>query len=475
MRRSFVFRLALTFAGVGIAAAAITSLLVNVAFGNRFNDYLAQERKGRQAELVRALEDSYARTAGWDAADLKSLSALALSDGGELRLMDMRGSIVWEPTATPEGSAMAALHRQMMGGGPLGAEQSIPILVAGTQVGTAALRLPEPGLNPQDVSFRAAVNRLLLLGGLIAGLLALVLGVMLARRTLGPAREMTLAAQALAAGDRSHRVTVDATVELGAMGEAFNQMADTIEDEDRLRRLFATDVAHELRTPLAILRTQIEALQDGVSEPTPEVMASLHEETLRLTRLVEDLETLASAEAAHFSLKLERIELTSILEAVAAEFAGPYDSRGVALVSDLDAVSAHADRTRVGQIVSNLLSNALKFTPPGGEVGLFLRAESPWAVVEVSDSGVGISPDEGSHVFERFYRGKDTRVSGSGIGLTVVRELVLAHGGSVDLSSNPRGGATFTVRLPEASPQETPSFTEPSHQNATLGAKGDAP
>jgi two-component system, OmpR family, sensor histidine kinase BaeS len=352
----------------------------------------------------------------------------------------------------------------MLGAGPLGPEQSIPVVVAGDRVGTIALRLPEPGLNPQDVSFRSSVNRLLVLGGLIAGILALVLGIFLARRTLGPAREMTEAAQALASGDRSHRVAIDTTVELGAMGEAFNKMADTIEEEDQLRRLFATDVAHELRTPLAIQRTQLEAIQDGISEPTPEVVASLHEENLRLTRLVEDLETLASAEAAHFSMKPREMELRATVEAVASEFAGPYESKGVILDMRLEEAVAFADPTRVSQIVSNLLSNALKFTPAGGQVVVSVGPSSPWAELRVEDTGAGIPPDEITHVFDRFYRGRSPRAGGSGIGLTVVRELVRAHGGTVDVGERPGGGTVFTVCLPESSPLDVAA--PGSHQQA---------
>jgi signal transduction histidine kinase len=474
MRRSFAFRLALTFAGVGVAAALIAALLVNAAFGNRFDDYLAQQREGVQAELVRALQDSYTRMGAWDSADLKSLSALALSDGGELRLLDMDGNVIWEPTATPAGEAMAEMHRQMMGGGPLGPEQSIAISVDGRGVGTAALRLPEPGLDPRDVAFRSSVNRLLLLGGLLTGLLALGIGVVLARRAVAPAREITQAAQALAAGDRSRRVPVDTTDELGAMGEAFNSMAETIEDEDRLRRLFATDVAHELRTPLAILRTQVEALQDGISQPTPEVLSSLHEETLRLTRLVEDLETLASAEAAHFSLQPRNVELLPVLEDVAGQFAGQFESKRVAFETSLQPAPARADPTRVSQIVSNLLSNALKFTPPGGKVTFSLHAEPSWVVMEVEDSGAGIRPEEMARVFDRFYRGMDARASGSGIGLTVVRELAVAHGGSAEVESNDTGGVTFTVKLPEASRGEPEDFTPPSLDPASVGAKGES-
>lgn len=163
----------------------------------------------------------------------------------------------------------------MMGGGPLGSPERLPIEVDGTVVGTAIVRFPEAGLLPQDVAFRSSVNRSLLLGGIVAGLAALALGVVLARRSTAPARELTRAARALAAGDRARRVRYEAGDEFGDMAAAFDAMADTIEEEDRLRRDFASEVAHELRTPLTILRTQVEGLQDGVIEPTSPALASL--------------------------------------------------------------------------------------------------------------------------------------------------------------------------------------------------------
>ncbi len=467
MRRSFAFRLAAAFAGVGIAAAAITALLVNLAFGHRFNDYLMQQQTARRDQLVAALAASYSRNSGWNSTDLASLSQLATMDGGTMTVLDASGGTVWSTGTDAGAGAMAQMHRGMMGGGPLGPVRTLPIRVSGGLVGSVVVQFPEPGLLPQDQAFRDSVNRLLLLGGIIAGLGALALGIILARRATAPARELTRAASALAAGDRSRRVQVETTDELGEMAQAFNRMAGTIEQEDRLRRLFATDVAHEIRTPLAILRTQIEALQDGVSEATPQSLASLHEETLRLTRLVADLEALASADAARFNLELRPTELMPLLEDAVREFAGPYEEKRVRVSTDLVEASIDADPTRVRQIVANLLSNALKFTPAGGEVGLSLRTEGEQAVIRVKDTGPGVDADELPHVFDRFFRGRGVRAAGSGVGLTVVQELALAHGGSVGVVSEPGRGATFTVRLPSS--RVRPGFTAPSHPDASLG------
>src|SRR3990170_3775701 len=255
------------------------------------------------------------------------------------------------------------------------------------------------------------------------------------------------------------------------MAQAFNSMANTIEEEDRLRRAFAADVAHELRTPLAILRTQVEGLQDGVIEPSSRALASLLEETLRLSRLVADLEPRAPADAAGFSLVRQSVELQPLLREAAQEFAGPYEAEDVALLTDLSDVRSHADPTRIRQVVTNLLSNAVKFTPPGGEVALTLRAEGDRAVIRVSDTGPGIPADELGHVFDRFFRGRGVRAGGSGIGLTVARELVRAHGGDIRASSEPGRGTTFTVSLPIASSGERLPFTASSYVPDSVGGR----
>ncbi len=469
MHRSFALRLAAAFAGVGIAAAAVTALLVNVAFGGRFTSYLEGQRRARQGQLVAALADSYRRTGGWEPAELAALGSALLMDCGTLAVEDAQGRTVW---SLREAGGMARMHREMMGCGPLGPEERVPVEVDGTVVGTALVRLPQAGVLPQDVAFRASVNRLLLVGGLVAGAAALLLGVVLARRATAPAVALTQAARALAAGDRSRRVEYEGEDELGEMARAFNTMADAVEEEDRLRRAFAADVAHELRTPLAILRTQIEGLQDGVVQATPEALASLHEETLRLSRLVSDLETLASAEGAGFSLERRPVHLGPLLEEAAREFAGPFEGAGVRLGADLRDVMVEADPTRVRQVVTNLLSNALKFTPAGGAVRLELAPAGTGAVIRVSDTGPGIPPDELPHVFDRFFRGRGARAGGSGVGLTVARELVRAHGGEIEVESAPGRGTTFTVRLPGPSHGPRAPFTDPSQPPAMVGAEG---
>jgi signal transduction histidine kinase len=462
MPRSFAVRLALSFAAVGVGAAVLTAVLVNVAFDRRFDDYVSEQRRQGQEQLVSALESSYRRGDRWEPTDLASVGAAASMNGLAFRVEDASGGTVWS-SLDESSTGMAQMHREMMATGPLGPERRVPVAVDGERVGAAVVRLPQGGLRPQDLSLRASVNRLLATGGIVAGLASLAVGLVLARRVTAPVAELTASARRLAAGDRSQRLSSDRNDELGQMGRAFNQMADSIEEEDQLRKGFAADVAHELRTPLTILQTQVEALQDGVAAPSPVAFSSLHDEILRLSRLVADLETLASADAATFDLDCGPVALRPLLEDAAQEFAGVFAERGLRLVLHLDDdIEIEADATRVRQVTANLLANATKFTPPGGEVRLELERDGPWAVIRVVDTGPGIPADEMSSVFDRFFRGRDVRTGGSGIGLAIVRRLVAAHGGDVEVASEPGDGATFTVRLPQTARSLLTPFTGPS-------------
>lgn len=448
MPKTFSLKLTSAFAGIGIAAAALTAILVNLAFGARFTTYLDDQRAERTEQLIAALADSYTRMDGWDRNDLDKLAPLALMDGGTLAIEDLDGRLVWRASSDMLGTHYAEAHRAMMNSGALEPERRLPITIDDQVVGNARVRIPEPGVLPADISFRASVNRLLLYGGIAAGALALLLGILLARRATGPARALTSAARAFASGDRSQRIDDEAGDEFGEMAQTFNLLADTIEEEDRLRRAFASEVAHELRTPLAIVRSEIEALQDGVRRADPDALASLHEETLRLTRLVGDLETLARADAAGFSLERVSIDLADVARDVVHEIEPFFSDRQIRLDASFEPTAIEADPMRIRQVVTNLLSNALKFSPDGSIVRVETLPDGTWALLRVSDRGPGIPAEDLPRIFDRFYRGTGARGSGSGIGLTVVQELVRAHGGDVSVSNRAGQGASFEVKLP---------------------------
>jgi signal transduction histidine kinase len=461
---SFGVRLAAAFTGVGLAAAAVTAILVNLSFNALLSGYLSGQQQERQQMVAEVLAASYDREGGWQPAALDRLGAELLPDGGDVRVVDASGVEVWTySTSTSAG----AIHRELMGEGALSSERSMPISDRGVRVGTALMRLPTPGLLPHDRQFETAVNRMLLVGGLVGGLLALCLALLLATRATQPVRELTAAATELASGRAGRRIHIAADREFGAMADAFNAMADTIEAQEEVRRAYASEVAHELRTPLMIQRSQLEAMEDGLIEPDPAGFRSLLEENQRLTRLVADLEVLGSAEAARFSLQRRAVDLAEPVRAAAAGFGSVFQEKGIELAVDLRPVTAQADPERIGQVVVNLLSNAVKHTRRGERVSISLRRRGPFGIIEVSDSGRGISEADLPKVFERFYRGHRPQGRGAGIGLAVVRELTEAHGGRATVQSTGGHGATFRVVLPaEAAPSPAGSEAHPASMPA---------
>ena len=297
---------------------------------------------------------------------------------------------------------------------------------------------------------RDALSRAALTGILIAMGVALIVAVYVSARVTRPLTALTNAAGDLAAGRRNTRVDLtNAPGDLRTLGGAFNDMADHLDREDLLRRNLLADVAHELRTPLTILQGNTEALVDGIDEPTPAAISSLHDEVVRLGRLVADLETLAAAEAAGLRLHTVPVDLADIVHTT-TDLLGPLaEERCITIDVVGDPAMTNADPDRLQQIVVNLITNAVKFTPTGGRITIATETKSGSAILKVADTGPGLSADELPHLFERFWRGHAaSKAPGSGIGLAVVAELVAAHHGTLDAANRAEGGAEFTITLP---------------------------
>jgi two-component system, OmpR family, sensor histidine kinase BaeS len=444
----FARRLAIAFVTTAVAAAAFTALLVNLAIGARFDAYLDSQRQAREQQIVALLAEEYQQEGGWRPESLNRLAPAVVMAGARIELLDVQGRPLWSSADFAMSPQMAAMHREMMGTPPPGATSRLPVVVDGTQVGTAVLQVPQAVLPAADAQFRTSVNWLLLGGALVAAVLALLVGLALARRTTAGVTELTAAANALAAGRRDRRAVVSSDDEVGELATSFNAMADAVTREDELRRVFAADVAHELRTPLTVLRSQLEAVQDGLAAPTRAVVDSLHEESLRLGRLVADLEAMAAADAAGFSLDRSEVALRPLVREVLDGFTGHLAERDLTLVTDLAEVTACVDPARLRQVLTNLLSNATKFTPPHGTVTVTLEQRNGDVELAVTDTGAGIPTEEQPRVFEHFFRGAGAQAGGSGIGLAVAAELVTAHGGDISVHSEPGHGSRFLVRLP---------------------------
>jgi signal transduction histidine kinase len=301
--------------------------------------------------------------------------------------------------------------------------------------------------------FDQYVSRVLLIGAVVGVVLGALTAWWLLRRILRPLERLAQAARAIASGDLAARVLDPPDPELRRLADSFNDMAATLERVEQLRRSLVEDVAHELRTPLTSLQGYTEALADGVLEPTPEMLRTVHEEIVRLTHLVEELDKLARGQRGERAQARAEVDLAAVVQRAVAIASPELASRriGVRIEDPASLPRLVAEPDAIGQVVTNLMQNAARYTNDGGEVVIRLKTEGDWVRCEIENTGAGIPPHELPYIWERLYRVDRSRAratGGSGIGLAIVRQIVEAHGGEV--GANSRDGRTeIWFRLPK--------------------------
>ena len=502
-------RLFAAFALVGVGAVGLVAALAAVSVTSQTSALVASERDRARQEIVAALADAYTAAGSWSAVDLSAVRALAQVNGARLIVLDTSGGQIATITATPETehspgtgpghgespeeergrigpSASPGHHGGPVAAGPIAptpsppphaigiqyvaaavtpspsatvpsTTQVVPVVVGGKNVGSVLIEFPAADQAAAAQAGRAILQHVWI-GAAVAVVLAGIAALIATRRATSPLLALAAAAEAIERRESGAAARVrGGPGEIGQVSAAFARMAATLEREDALRRALVADVAHELRTPVTILLGTSEQLLDGLAEPTTAQISSLHDEVLRLDRLLDDLSALAAAQAAGLTLMPTAIDLADIAARCEQTLRPQFEEAGLRLVTDLQAAPVEGDENRLVQVITNLLTNAVKFTPPGGEVTVTTRMRidpqgttgAQLAQLTVADTGPGISAEELPFIFQRFWRGSGAeKRGGTGIGLAVVAELVAAHGGSVTAESPSGGGAVFTVGVP---------------------------
>lgn len=329
------------------------------------------------------------------------------------------------------------------------------VTIDGTLVGVVINPKQGPLLTLNEERYLVGTDTALLIAAAITIAVALTLGILVARLVTQPVRELTTATQKIAAGDLSQQVPVRSRDELGLLAGQFNNMTSDLNRATQLRRQMTADIAHDLRTPLSVISGYLEALSNGDLEPTPKRFNTLHDEVQSLLKLVEDLHVLSLADAGELPLDKQPIAASQLLARVADTYRHAAERKGIKLDVDVENTSApriSVDAERMSRVISNLVSNALRYTPTGGSINLSVRssADHAWVELVVSDTGAGIAPEILHNIFERFYRADSARESNSGesgLGLAIARSLVEAHNGQITATSTQGVGTTFVIRL----------------------------
>lgn len=486
--RSLTFKLTLAFVVIGVLGAALVAALVGQQTRTEFDRFLSTRD---QAALGEALGSYYARQGGWEGVGemLETTQSLGYISRS-VAIIDADGRVVRANRVYQPGQQLSAEALQ----------RCAPITSGGQTVGYMMADVPGEAPNGlprrpspetlflQQVSWAAAAS-----AG-IAALIALVGGVLLARTLTRPLRELTAATQAMARGALGQQVQVRSSDEIGQLAASFNRMSADLARASQLRTQMTADLAHDLRTPLTVLRGYTEGLHDARLHGTPALYRVMHGEVQHLQRLVEDLRVLSLADAGELPLNRRAVDPMALLERTALAYMMQAEQQGLALRVEADEglPSVSVDTDRMAQVLNNLVSNALRYTTQGG---VTLRAyagssaqaaeparpaasrQPPAVVLEVRDTGSGIAPDDLPNIFDRFYRADAARQrtggGGSGLGLAIAKAIIEAHGGTIAAGSLEDEGATFTIALPV--PQQ-PAAARParSPQGAADGERAPA-
>ena len=463
MNRLWV-RLSLAFAFVAAVAVVAVAMLLGYQADTEFRQYVTRSMFASQGGLLEELAMHYQHRNSWEGAEslLGAVPAAAESRmmgrgpmmgrrpmmGGRtgLVLADANGLVLYGE----DGRGLSESERS----------RSQEITIDGVTVGYLLARSPGTEvLGPLEQGFLSRLQTSLLTGAAAAAVLSVLLGLLLSRNLSAPLGRLSKASRAVAAGDFSQRVEEGGSAEIAEVARSFNEMTTALEAGEILRHNLMADVAHELRTPLTVLQGNLQALLDDVYPMDKGEIAHLYDETRLLGRLVEDLRELALAEAGQLRLNLRPTDVGEVIHSTASTFALVAKDQSVDLTVDIDAELplAMSDPDRVAQVLRNLLGNGLRHTPAGGQITISAQTagdEGDEIEIDVVDTGEGIEPEDLPHVFERFWRVDRSRSrdsGGSGLGLTIAKQLVTAQGGRIGVESEPGRGSRFWIRLPVAS------------------------
>ncbi|KAB7764311.1 sensor histidine kinase efflux regulator BaeS [Xanthomonas maliensis] len=445
-----------------ILAACALVLLINgvgtrIGFERGFLGYLNDQGIGRMERLLPRLQSEYARHGDWNfvRGHPEIWFDLLRPDDPEGIDADQRTPPVSDQSGAVFRFALLDAQGHRIAGNPSVAADAIrrPIVVDHRTVGWMAMVPFQRVLAGNEQRFVEQQKQLWWGIGIASVLVAALVALALSRALLRRVRGLAAATQRLAAGDYAVHIDAGRQDEIGQLAKSFNQMADTLEHTEQTRRAFMADISHELRTPLAVLRAELEAIQDGIRPMTPATLAPLQAEVGQLGKLIDDLHDLALTQSGAMAYRLDTIDLGALLHGALAPLRSRFQQAGLTLRSDLPEtpLRVQGDERRLQQLIANLMENALRYTDAGGVVTLSARQRGTQVQVVLDDSAPGVDADKRARLFERFYRvdaSRNRASGGSGLGLAICQNIAQAHAGQLHADASPLGGLRIVLTLP---------------------------
>lgn len=466
MKGSLYKKLSIGFLFTLIVSILIVSLISNKMIDNHFNQYLSEEHKSRVNNIVRLVDELYSKQAGVTVSDNEVIMRYAVMENFYIELRDKEDNRIFtsgKDHLIPNNmmnSMMGGMMGRMMGGYynmRIGEyiEEKYPLEINNNNAGTIIIGyFGNWNASQEAMSFKMTLNQSLVIAGIAALIIGLLISLVISRGFTIPLVKISRTADEMIKGNLGIRAQVKTnTSEIFNLSRSINYLAETLQQQDTLRKRLSSDMAHEIRTPLTTVKTYIEAIMDGIWEPTKERLESCYEELERITKLTDNIQNLAKVEQGNPVISKTKFDVSSDVRKILNTFEPMYGNKNITIFLDIeDGVMVNTDRDKFKQIMYNLLSNAYKYSEEEGIVSVRLKQEDGWVKIEVEDNGIGIDEKDLPYIFERFYRGDVSRArdtGGAGIGLTITKSLVEALDGKIEALSVKGKGSIFRVKLPK--------------------------
>lgn len=460
MKQSLRSKLTISYLIVALLCVVLISIFSNLYLEQEFRSYVKSNQEKKNLEIVALITHQYEMQKSFNTTSLQNIGMSALDNGLMVQVEDEAGNPVWDVLEYNHGQClnmMEDIHRNMMSRYPNWKGEYITqeynIMSDFKKVGKVYIGYYGPFyFTESDLKFINSLNVVFISVGALALLLAIVLGNLIAKGISRPIKNVIGKAQDISKGRYDNKMLEQSSIkEIDSLTGTINDLAVILKHQEELRKKQSADVAHELRTPLATLQSHLEAMIDGVWEADPARLKSCHDEIIRISRLVGDLEKLAKYEGESSILNKMEFNIIELIKSIAMNFDKEMLDKNISISIPEQEVMIMADRDKLSQVIINLLSNAIKYSKEGGSI-VFEAENNDYATVfKIKDAGIGIEKEHLQSIFERFYRIDSSRsrmTGGSGIGLTITKAIIEAHGGSIEVQSEIGIGTEFTITMP---------------------------
>lgn len=461
MKFSLRIKLSLSYIFVALICVTLIIILTNVFLDKQFKEYINRNQEQKNKEVVISVVRQYQDNGKWNMDGIETIGVSALENGMIIKVKDGSGKIIWDATVHNNGMCQRIIEHMSQNlssrypnikGTYI--EKPYPVNNKFNKAGTVEIGSYGPlYLSDNDLAFINTLNTMLIGVGVFSFFFALVLGSIMAKRLSSPISKVIRTAQMISKGYFSDRISeTSSTSEICQLTTTINDLADTLEKQETLRKRLTADVAHELRTPLATLQSHMEAMIDGIWKPDVGRLKSCHEEIVRIGKMVGDLGKLARYEGENLVLSKSKFNISELIQHIIQNFENGYRNKDIDINFVGENELVQADKDKISQVIVNLISNALKYTPEGGAVEVSVKGAEDVTEISVKDNGVGIPDEDLPFIFERFYRADKSRnrlTGGSGIGLTIAKAITEAHKGCIEVQSKINEGTKFIISLPK--------------------------